>query len=213
MPKRFWATWPTTMFVLSPFVATTTRVGLLDAGLAEDARRPCRGRRRTRRASARRAAPAPPRSRRSRSRPSRRWSSFFATDEPTRPQPTTIAFMSERQISSAGSDSPPRGRPADRRSPSPRRAPSQHVVDRRAEEARLPPPARRRAQHDQVGVAARAPASTIASPIARARTISASTSTPCSAASSLRLGERGLRLLLGVDSSASSGWSSGTRIT
>ena len=51
----------------------------------------------------------------------------------------------------SGTSRPPPGRPAGRRRPSPRTAPAAGRSRRRAEEARLAPPARRRAHHDQVG--------------------------------------------------------------
>ena len=58
---------------------------------------------------------------------------------------------------------------------------AEHVVDGRREEARLAPPARRRAEHDQVGARSRARARRSRAPIARARTVVPSTSRRCSA--------------------------------
>ena len=96
--------------------------------------------------SSRRGGRAPPPSRRPRRRPSPPRCSRCATVEPTRPQPITIAFTTslaqELLLEDAlrvGEHHHLAGRAAE------------HVVDGRAEEARLAPPARRRAHHDQVG--------------------------------------------------------------
>src|SRR4051812_24495226 len=86
-------------------------------------------------------------------------SSWSATDEPTRPQPITIAFTAaQRTPWRAGAAS------SDRRQllvhHGLREGDDQHlarglaedVVDRRREEPRLAPPARSRAEDDQIGV-------------------------------------------------------------
>ena len=86
-------------------------------------------------------------SRRPRRPPSPRRASAAASAEPTRPQPTMIAFMSSTILASSSSRTP--CGIGDDHHLAGRRA--QDLVDRRAEEARLAAPARRGAHHDQVG--------------------------------------------------------------
>src|SRR5579875_2822716 len=76
------------------------------------------------------------------------WWSWRAMDEPTRPQPMTRAFMARLTVARSGLFENAL-REGDDQDLGARLA--QHVVDRRREEARLAPPARRRAEHDQVG--------------------------------------------------------------
>src|SRR6185369_11202656 len=73
--------------------------------------------------------------------------SSFATDDPTRPQPMIIAFMRLRLLVEHAV--------GERDDEHLARRVAQDVVDGRREEPRLPAPARRRAEHDQVGLAAR----------------------------------------------------------
>ena len=201
-PNRFCAIWPITMFVLSPSVATTT---------ASASSMP---------ASRRSVVSMPwptmnPPAQSSPSRPSASSllvddvppsplaASSIATVEPTRPQPMTITFtrfsvarcrarscrrrlLVEHALRERDDQHLARGLP-------------EHVVDRRREEARLAPPARRRAEHDQVGAAPLAPARRSPAPIERARTVLSLDLDAVLRAEQLRLRERGRGALLLVE--------------
>ena len=92
---------------------------------------------------------ARPRPRRRTSRPSPRPRAASRRDDPTRPHPTITDLHAASEVSSVedafgeGDDEHLARRVLE------------HVVDRRREEPRLPPPARRRAEHDQVDLAPR----------------------------------------------------------
>ena len=204
MPKRFCATWPMTMFVLSPSSRRRPRRRPRCRPRA-GARRPSRGRRRSRR-----PALAEPRERLlllvDGGHVPAVLGQLQATAEPTRPQPITTP---SRLMSVSRSPSSQHAlREGDDQHLARRLA--EHVVDGRREEARLAAPARRGAEDDQVG-AALAACSTIAAPIERARTVTASTRTPCSSPSSTRLGERRGRAAPRSASGGVERLSSGTR--
>src|SRR5579884_1485897 len=147
MSKRFCATWPITMFVLSPSVATTTAsASSIPASRSTSASMPWPTMNEPGQPSPRRVSASSFSSTTVTSQPSR-WSSR-ATDEPTRPQPMTSAFMAGLTVARLcllehalreGHDQHLGVRLA------------QDVVDRRREEAGLAPPAGRGAEHDQVG--------------------------------------------------------------
>ena len=118
----------------------------------------------------RRAGRALPRSRRRRSRPSpRRRAASRRPSRRGRSRSRRLHGLSVADVLD-GHARPPRRRLRGTRRPAPRRGLAQHVVDRRGEEARLAPPARRRAEHDQVGAALSAPPRRSPAPIERART-------------------------------------------
>src|SRR5439155_18227010 len=76
-----------------------------------------------------------------------------ATAEPTRPEPITITFISSQRSRGSGRGKlfveDPLGESDDQDLAG---GAAEDVVDGRREEARLPPPAGRGAEHDQVGV-------------------------------------------------------------
>ena len=128
-----------------------------------------------------------------------------ATAEPTLPQPITTSFMTSAYR--------PRGRLAGRRRRGPRTvrcgARSRPWARRRRDWRRQRGEEPRTIRSEPRSTAC----STIARPSERARTVTGSTRTPFSSPSSTRLRERGGRLLLELESGASSSWSSGTTIT
>src|SRR2546422_2093005 len=148
IPNRFCATWPTTMFVLPPFVATTTAsASSMPADRSTFTSIPCPTTKPPGQWSPRRARASSFSSIATTSQPT--FVSFFATAEPTRPQPTTIAFISDLRLHLRpvffedalwiGDHHHLAGSAA------------QDVVHCGTEEARLAPPAGGRAEHDQVG--------------------------------------------------------------
>src|SRR6266511_1471908 len=182
IPKRFCATWPTTMFVLSPFVATTTAsASSMPASRSTLTSIPCPTTNPPGQWSPRRASASSFSSMATTSQPL--FVSFFATADPARPQPTMIAFIRSDYTGAYRLSAVPKAdvgrgfggtrtvhqlsglitsrkrdvfllqhtlRIRDHHHLGRRLA--QHVVHRRAEEPGLPPPARRRAHHDQVDV-------------------------------------------------------------
>src|SRR5687768_10439423 len=146
MPKRFCATCPTTMFVLSPFVATTiASASSMPASRSTFASIPWPTMNPPGQSSPSRPSASSASSIAVTSQPA--FASFFATFDPTLPQPTTIAFTPSvyayflflQDPLGVGDDHHLARRMA------------QDVVHGRAEEPRLSPPARRRADHDQIG--------------------------------------------------------------
>src|SRR6266516_6038792 len=152
MPKRFCATCPTTMFVLSPFVATTTAsASSMPASRRTLTSMPCPTTKPPGQWSPRRASASSFSSIATTSQPT--FVSFFATEDPTLPQPTTIAFISVlrlhllRQSEVFFQDALRIGDDHHLA-----RGPAKNVVDGRAEEPGLAPPPGRRAHHDQICV-------------------------------------------------------------
>src|SRR6266508_1226699 len=228
IPKRFCATWPTTMFVLSPFVATTTAsASSMPASRSTLTSIPCPTTNPPGQWSPRRASASSFSSMATTSQPL--FVSFFATADPTRPQPTMIAFIRSDYTGAYRLSAVPKAdvgrgfggtrtvhqlsglitsrkrdvfllqhtlRIRDHHHLGRRLA--QHVVHRRAEEPGLPPPARRRAHHDQVDVVL---AGLVDDRLAdRTRTDEPHVDVdPVLGGEQLRLGKRGLRLLLGID--------------
>src|SRR5947209_4407094 len=135
-----------TMFVLSPSVATTiASASSIPASCSTSASIPCPTMKPPDQSVPRRLSASSFSSTTVTSHPS--LASWRATLEPTRPEPITITFMPIRLAQRClfldhalgeGDDEHLAGRLA------------QDVLDRRREEPRLPPPARRRAEDDQV---------------------------------------------------------------
>src|SRR5947209_6797410 len=156
IPKRFCATWPTTMFVLSPFVATTAAsASSIPASRSTSTSMPCPTTKPPDQWSPRRASASSFSSIATTSHPL--LVSFFATAEPTLPQPTTIAFISELRLHGRRCGSCPQLavlfedslRVGDHHHFGGR--PPKDVIHGRAEEPGLTAPAGRGADDDQVG--------------------------------------------------------------
>src|SRR5262245_48593743 len=136
-------TCPMTTFELSPSVETTAASAVAIPACSSTSRSmPCPATKPPRQ-SPRRASALSSSSTHVTSQPSA--ASFVATDEPVRPQPTITTFMPlrllvEHAVGERDDEHLARGVP-------------EHVIDRRREEARLTPPPRGRAEHDQVGLA------------------------------------------------------------
>src|SRR6476659_1818213 len=153
-PNCCCAIWPITMLELSPSVATTTAsASSMPASRSSGRSIPWPTRNSPSQSSPRRPSASSRSSTTETSQPASR--SSFATAEPTRPQPTTITFTRPSLaqcpcVSSRGGELLVEYtlREGDDQHLAGRLA--QDEVDRGREEARLPPPARRGAEDDQV---------------------------------------------------------------
>ena len=153
MPKRFCATWPITMFVLSPSVATTTAsASSIPASRRRSASIPW--------PTTKRAGPvlAEPRERVLVLVDDRHVPALLEElERDRRADPAAADDQCLHDLTQRSAGPTPSRTPCGNATIStsrPRRL-AQDVVDGRREEARLPAPARRRAEHDQVGPALR----------------------------------------------------------
>src|SRR5262245_6466446 len=155
-PNCCCAIWPITMFELSPSVATTTAsASSMPASRRSGRSIPWPTMNSPSQSSPRRPSASSRSSTTDTSQPASRKS--FATAEPTRPQPTTITFTRARVAQcprvalGSGELLVEHALREDDNKDLARRVP-QNEVDSRREETRLATPARRRSEHDQVGI-------------------------------------------------------------